>query len=205
LEQLARHLFTIFARLGGFGMLGLGILDSSFLFMPLGNDLLMVAMSAGHHAKVPYYVAMNTIGSVLGCLLIDVIFRKGGEEKLIRHVPPKRMEYIKRKVGKGAGVAIVIACLMPPPFPFTPFVMAAAALQYSRKKLLGLIAAFRMLRFSTEGLLAVLFGTRIIHLAQSKVVQGSIVVLLVICVAGSVWSMMVWIKRSRKAAGTRTV
>ena len=35
-----------------------------------------------------------------------------------------------------AGQALAIASLVPPPFPFTAFVMAAAALQYPRKRLL---------------------------------------------------------------------
>jgi len=49
--------------LGGFGLLILGVLDSSFLFMPLGNDLLMVAMTASRHVMLPYYAGMATAGT----------------------------------------------------------------------------------------------------------------------------------------------
>ena len=56
------------------------MLDSSFLFLPLGNDLLLVALTARNHGSMPFYVVMATVGSVLGCLLMDIVSRKGGEE-----------------------------------------------------------------------------------------------------------------------------
>ena len=84
-------------------MLILGVLDSSFLFMPLGNDLLMVAMTASRHVMLPYYAGMATAGSVLGCLITDILGRKGGEAGLEKKLPRKRMEYIKRKVTQRAG------------------------------------------------------------------------------------------------------
>ena len=65
----------------------LGILDSSFFFAPLGNDLLVVAHDGAKHSisQMLYYAGMSTIGSVLGCLLVDVIFRKAGEKGLEKH------------------------------------------------------------------------------------------------------------------------
>src|ERR1051325_9254680 len=107
--------------MGGFGLVLLGILDSSFLFMPLGNDLLIVALTARRHSLMPVYAALASTGSVLGCLLIDVVFRKGGEGGLEKHLSRKRLDYIQRNVKKSAGWALAVACLMPPPFPFTPF------------------------------------------------------------------------------------
>lgn len=200
MDQFARHLFAIFIRLGGLGLLGLGILDSSFLFMPLGNDLLIVALTARRHGLMPYYAAMASVGSTLGALLVDLVFRKGGEEMLARHLPPKRMEYIKRKVRKRAAWALIIACLAPPPFPFTPFVMGASALQYPRKRLLAIIMGFRMVRFSVEGALAIWFGRHILSLAHSSVMQGFVFALLTLCIAGSIVSVVGWVRRSRRTS-----
>lgn len=197
MNTIAAHLFSFFLALGGFGLLALGILDSSFLFMPLGNDLLLVAMTARRHHLMPYYAAMASVGSVLGALLLDVVFRKGGEEALNKHVPGRRLEYVKRKVSKRAGWAIAVACLMPPPFPFTPFVMAASALQYPRKKLLAIIGSFRLARFSLEGLLALWFGRRILRLAEKDAVQIAIIVFVILCIGGSVFSILRWVRRSR--------
>ena len=53
------------------------------------------------------------------------------------------LEYVRKKITKNAGWALGLAALMPPPFPFTPFVAAAAVLQYPRKKLLATVALGR--------------------------------------------------------------
>lgn len=195
-----RHLFVFLIHLGGFGLLILGILDSSFLFAPFGNDLLLVVLSARNHRAMPYYAAMATIGSVLGCLLTDLVVRRHGAEGLQRFVSGRRLEYVKRKVTKSAWWALALASLMPPPFPFTPFIIAASALQYPRKKLLLVVGIARMIRFTIVGLLAIEFGRRILQWEKSPVVQYFVIGLIVICVVGSVLSVVGWIKRGRKQA-----
>src|SRR5689334_17192593 len=173
MKHLTKVLFALFWKFGGPGLLVLGILDSSFIFAPLGNDLLLVAMTA-RYRSVPgmlYYAAMSTIGSVLGCLLVDLVLRRAGEKGLEKHLPKRRLEYVKRKVTKNAAWALVVASIAPPPFPFTPFVMAAAALQYPRKRMLAITGAARMFRFTVLGVLAYFFGKRILKWADSDLVQ----------------------------------
>lgn len=202
MKQIAQVLLAFFWHFGGVGLLVLGILDSSFLFAPLGNDLLVVAATARSHS-IPlmlYYSAMSTIGSVLGCLLVDFVFRSAGEHGLDKHLPRKRLEYVKRKVRDDAEWALVLASIAPPPFPFTPFIMAASALEYPRKKLLTVVGAARMARFTGLGVLALFFGKRILKFAEGGVVQGFLIALIVLCVGGSVVSVIGWIKRSRGAS-----
>jgi membrane protein YqaA with SNARE-associated domain len=194
LYQIAAALF----HLGGFGLLILGVLDSSFLFyMPLGIDLLMVAMTARNPLLMPYFAAMATAGSVLGCLLVDIVFRKGGEEMLEKHVSRRRLDSVRNDVKKRAAWALSFASLMPPPFPFTPFVAASAALEYPRKKLLTIVAVARMVRFSVGGTLAILFGRRILAIADSPVVVWGVVVLIVVSIGGSAFQIVRWARRSK--------
>ncbi|HEY1337753.1 MAG TPA: hypothetical protein VGF59_09600 [Bryobacteraceae bacterium] len=202
MKHLTQVLFAVFAKSGGIGLLVLGILDSSFIFAPLGNDLLVVAMTAHHHsmARMLYYSGMSTIGSVLGCLLVDVIMRPAGEHGLEKHLPRRRLDYVRKRVSKGAPAALVVASIAPPPFPFTPFIMAASALQYSRRKMLIIVGAARMVRFTALGVLAYYFGKRILDWAEGDVVQGLMLGLTVLCVVGSVISVVGWIRRSRRAA-----
>src|SRR5579885_843646 len=112
-------------HLGGLGMLLLGIADSSFLTIPLANDLLVIAQSANHHGRLLYYAAMATAGSTLGCVTVDVISRKAGEtiEEKVRQ--QKRLKFVERHVRQHAGYATAIAAILPPPFPFTPVIAAA--------------------------------------------------------------------------------
>jgi membrane protein YqaA with SNARE-associated domain len=199
MKSLARLLFAFFWHLGGPGLLLLGILDSSFLFAPLGNDLLVVAMSA-HYGSVPrmlYYAAMSTVGSVLGCLLVDVLLRRAGEKGLQHYLPLKRIEYIKKRVEKNAVWALILASIAPPPFPFTPFIMAAAALQYPRLRLLTVTGVARMARFTALGALALLFGRNILRWAQSETVQMALVGLIALSIVGSAISVVGWVKRSK--------
>jgi membrane protein YqaA with SNARE-associated domain len=200
MKHLTQVLLALFWKFGGPGLLVLGILDSSFLFAPLGNDLLVVAMTARHRnfLQMLYYAGMSTIGSVIGCLLVDVIFRKAGEKGLEKHLPKKRLEYVKRKVTANAAWALVLASIAPPPFPFTPFVMAASALQYPRKRLIAVTGAARMFRFTVLGVLAYFYGKRILEWAQSDVVQWVLIGLIVLCTIGSIVSVVGWIRRSRK-------
>jgi membrane protein YqaA with SNARE-associated domain len=203
MKHLTQVLLALFWKFGGPGLLVLGILDSSFLFAPLGNDLLVVALTA-RNRSIPlmlYYAAMSTIGSVLGCLLVDLLFRKAGEKGLEKHLSRRRLEYVKRKVSANATWALVLASIAPPPFPFTPFVMASAALQYPRGRLLAVTGAARMVRFTVLGLLAYWYGKRILKWAESDAVQWVLIGLVVICVIGSVVSVIGWIRRSRRVAG----
>jgi membrane protein YqaA with SNARE-associated domain len=204
MTHLATVLGAFFWRLGGIGLLLLGILDSSFLFAPLGNDILVVAMSAHSHRVrfMFYYAFMSTVGSVLGCLLVDVLLRPAGEKGLSRYLSKRRLEYVKRKVQKNAAWALVLASIAPPPFPFTPFVMATAALQYPRWRMLAITGAARMVRFTTLGALALLFGRRILRWAEAPAVQWSLIVLIVICIVGSAVSVAGWIRHSRSRAIT---
>jgi membrane protein YqaA with SNARE-associated domain len=199
MNAIVNHLFAVFIRLGPFGLLILGFLDSSFLlFLPLGNDLLVVALTARNHRMLPVLAVMATAGSVLGCLLTDWVARKGGEKGLGKLIG-RRLNYVTRKVKDRAGKALVFACLMPPPFPFTAFVAGAAAFQYPRKKLLATIAAARLARFFVLGALAITFGESILRVAKTPGFQISILTLAVISIVGSVYSIVSWIKRSRQA------
>ena len=206
MKHIAQLLLVFFSHFGGVGLLVLGVLDSSFLFAPLGNDLLVVGTGARSHSitLMLYYAGMSTIGSVLGCLLVDAIFRRAGEHELEKHLSPGRLDYVRRKVIKNAAWALVVASIAPPPFPFTPFIMAASALQYPRRKMLTVIGAARMARFTGIGVLALIFGAGILKLADSGVVQAFLIGLIVLCVVGSIISVSGWIRRSRRPARRNT-
>lgn len=194
MQALLHQIAALFFSLGGVGLLLLGMLDSSFLFMPLGNDLLIVALTARHHEHWLYYVLMAAVGSTAGVAFTTWVSRKGGEKGLQQS---KKMDYVKSQVEKNAGVALAVASLMPPPFPFTPFVIVAGALSYPMPKMLAIIATCRAARFTIEALLALHYGRRIIQLAQAPWLQQSIIALVVISIAGSAWSIWKWFQNAR--------
>jgi len=196
MHLIIQHLAHFFITLGGWGLLILGALDSSFLFFPLGNDLLIVLLTTQHHSLMPYYAAMATAGSVIGCYITDVVSRKGGEAGLEGRVSARRLAYVQKQVTRRGAIMLAIASLMPPPFPFTIFVMAAAALKYPRFRLLGIIAAARLARFLLEGWLAIHYGPDLIRISQSPGFEAVVLALVALCIGGSAWSIIAWIRRS---------
>jgi membrane protein YqaA with SNARE-associated domain len=192
-----QHLFDFFFNLGAFGVFILGVIDA-LLFAPLANDVLVVALTTRHRNFAALYAAMAAIGSLAGVVVLDYISRKGGEAGLEKTMKPKRIEWIKKKVTPRAGWAVALACLMPPPFPFTAVVAGAAALQYSRTKLLTITAITRVIRFGLLAFLAYRFGSLILKVAARPVVRWSIAGLAILSIAGSAW--VIWSKWRQRSA-----
>jgi membrane protein YqaA with SNARE-associated domain len=193
-SSIVQSLYWFFARMGSFGLFGLGALDSFIFFIPTWVDILLVALVARDPDSLPLYVAMATSGSVVGSLLTDVVSRKGGEVGLAKHVPERRLQSVKEKVQKHAGKAVMVATLMPPPFPWKIVIAAAAALQYSRKRLLLVVAAGRALRFTIAGLLAARFGGRILKIAEHPAVEGFVIAIMAVSILAGIISLVGWLR-----------
>lgn len=188
IHTIARALF----HAGGLGLLTLGAFDSSPLVVPLGNDLLVLALCARYHDRMLYYVAMATAGSLIGVFVTDWIARKS-ESGLKKLVPAKRLGSIQKLVEKRAAATLLVVSLLPPPFPFTAFVAAAAAFRYPRSKLLTFVGVGRFIRFTIEGALAIHYGRWIIKQAESPLLEHIMIALIVISIAGSAFSVYRWL------------
>jgi membrane protein YqaA with SNARE-associated domain len=191
------HLLRFLLHLGYFGPVVMGVLDSSFLFLPFGNDLLVVALVAQHHQGYLLYVLAAVCGSTMGVFLLDLIARKLGEEGIRKVAGNRRYEYLKRKIGKRGALALAVGCLAPPPFPFTMVVGVNSALDYPRRKLLLVVAASRAARFLALGALAIRFGRVIIRWANSSIFRDVMIGFIFVCFAGSAYSIYNWIRKSR--------
>jgi hypothetical protein len=71
-----------------------------------------------------------------------------GARGLQKYLSARRLKDVKNRVRNNAGQTLAVASLVPRPFPFTAFVMAAAALQHSRGRLLVIASATQMVRFT---------------------------------------------------------
>lgn len=200
MNSFVQPLAHFFFALGGGGLVLLGILDSSFLMMPLGNDLLVVALTASHRSRMPLYVALATLGSTLGVAIAHYVSSKGGQKLIEGDQKSRKVAYVEKKISQYGGLAIGMAALAPPPFPFTPFIVVPAALQYPRGKMLGIIAACRAVRFAIEGWLALIYGRRILSLAKSPVLTWGVGVIVVISIVGSAFSIWGWLQKGKKNA-----
>ena len=60
-------------------------LDSSVLSFPFVADALVFQLAYTNPARMPYYVAMASIGSLAGCIWLYLLAKKGGEAYFHRH------------------------------------------------------------------------------------------------------------------------
>ena len=187
-------LLRFFRRMGVYGIFLFSILDSSFLVLPFGNDLLLIGLTSSDRNGFGWiaYVLAAAVGSVLGALLVDLPMRKGGEKGLQHFVSREKVELLKRRIEDKGGATIMFATIMPPPFPFTAVIMTASALQYPRHKLLSIVFGGRIVRYTIEAILALYFGRKLIRYIDSEVFAYFVYGLMAIAAVASVLSILKW-------------
>jgi membrane protein YqaA with SNARE-associated domain len=191
-----RHILSFFLHYGVFGLLLLTIADDSFLFLPIGGDLLMVLV-ARNPSDFLVYVVAAAAGSTIGVFFLDLVCRNGGEAGLGRIVKPRLHDYLKGKMERHAGAALIVACLAPPPFPFGAAIAVASALQYPRPRLLTVVFSARIVRFLLVGWAAIEFGRHILRIANSPEFLWFMGGFIALCLIGSAIEITHWVRRGK--------
>jgi len=192
-----REILGFFLQFGVLGLLLVTIADDSFLFLPVGGDLLLVLLVARNHGQFPIYVLAAAAGSSIGVFILDLVCRKSGEAGLNRFVKPKLHNYLKAKMERHAAAALVISCLAPPPFPFGATIAVASALQYPKPRLLTVVFLARAARFSLVAWSAIHFGRHILRLAKSPEFLWFMGGFIALCLIGSVIEIVHWIRSGK--------
>jgi membrane protein YqaA with SNARE-associated domain len=179
------------------GLLVLGVLDGSiFVATPFALDAAVIVLVARNRDTFWLYPVMATVGSALGTALTFWIGRKLGEAGLERFIARQRLDRTLTRVRETGAVAIALLDLIPPPFPFTPFVLVAGALDLSFTRFLIAVAATKLVRFGLEAALALFYGPQILVWIESdaaKAIGSAIAVLIVALLAFSI--VKVWRQR----------
>ncbi len=165
---------------GAPGLFLISFLDSSVLSFPIINDLLLVELSMHNPARMPFYAAAASLGSVLGCVALYFIARKGGEAFFHKnagvHGPA-----VRHWVERNGFVGMLVAALLPPPTPFKIFVFAGGVFEVPVGSFTLAVSVARLLRYFTVGYLAVRFGHQALpYLAQHKLPVAIAVILFVV-------------------------
>ncbi len=184
--------------LGAPGLFLISFLDSSVLTFPVINDLLLVELSIQHPARMPLYASMAALGSLLGCVLLYFIARKGGEA-FFHKKAGDRAHTIRQWVERNGFGGMLVAALLPPPTPFKFFVFAAGVFEVPFVSFASAIALARAIRYFGVGYLAVKYGSDALPLLQRHKLTV-VLVLLVIVVASYLLSR--WILRERRPAAS---
>lgn len=149
-------------RLGGLGLIVVGIADNSVIPLPGSLDVFTIWLSASNRDLWFYYAIMATLGALVGGYLTYALARKGGKEAVEHRFDERKAGKLFKKFEKRGFWTVAIACMLPPPFPLVPVLIAAGALQYDRKKFLAAIATGRGIRFTVVAGMGAIYGNAIV-------------------------------------------
>jgi membrane protein YqaA with SNARE-associated domain len=176
-------------RMGGPGLIVLGVADNSLIPLTGSMDVLTIVLAAHHREPWPYYALMATIGAVVGGYITYGLARKGGKEALQRRLAKKTAERVTQKFERWGFGAVAVPAMLPPPFPIVPFLLAAGALQYPRRKFLAALTLGRGVRFTIVAGLGALYGDAIVGFF-SRYYIPALVILIVLAVGGGVLTVV---------------
>lgn len=173
-------------------VVALAALDSTLFFtLPFGIDGAVVVCAARAYGAFAVAVPfLATAGSTAGSAFTYWMGAKIGERGLDTHVPKKRLAHVRKTLKTSGPLTLAGLDMLPPPFPMTPFVLAAGALKVNLPATLSALAASRLFRFAVETYFAKRFGPRIIMWMESPVVGRVVAVCIVLAVGFSVVSVI---------------
>ena len=142
---------------GPFGLLAIAFLDSVMIPMPGGVDAMLLLLATARPSWMLIYVAAATIGSTAGCVGLYKISQKAGHRALAKFSESKQKR-VKDLIDRYDVLSVLVASLLPPPFPFKLFVVSAGVFRLNLLRFTIAIAAGRTFRYLLEGYLAARYG-----------------------------------------------
>jgi membrane protein YqaA with SNARE-associated domain len=118
----------------------------------------MLLLTTAHPRWMVLYALMATAGSALGCWILYLISRRAGARALSKFSEAKQKR-VKDLIERYDMLAVLVATLLPPPFPFKLFVVTAGVFRFSLVRFMIAIVAGRAFRFLLEGYFAVKYGS----------------------------------------------
>lgn len=179
---------------GPFGLFAVAVLDSSFVPLPSSADALMLLLSTTHPRWMVLYAVIATAGSAVGCWILYFVSQRAGARALSRFSEAKQKR-VRELIERYDMLSVLVATLLPPPFPFKLFVITAGVFRFSLLRFMIAIVAGRLFRFLLEGYLAVRYG------AEAKAILAKYYPWIALAMAISVVLFMVLRKLVKRQAG----
>ena len=183
MRSLTHWVLTTFAS--PIGILVLAALDSTlFFWLPFGIDAATVVLSMRGVAPWWAVALLATGGSVVGSVATFWMGEKVGDAGLERFAPARYLASARKRIQKKTRSGVLAALsLIPPPFPFTPIVLAAGALEVRAAAFFTTLAACRFVRFGIEAYLARRYGPQTLDWLESPIVENAVLAFLALGIA----------------------
>lgn len=144
----------------------LAAVDSAGVPIPVGVDLLLLALALRDARAGFAGAALATVGSALGCLFLYRVGRKGGEAYLDRKI--ERAAHFRSWYERYGLLTVFVPVLVPAPLPTKIFVLLAGAMNASRLRFLAVVTGGRALRYGGLVLLGVHLGAAASELLRRR-------------------------------------
>jgi membrane protein YqaA with SNARE-associated domain len=195
LARLANFIQTLAGTLGGPGLALVAFADSSFISLPEVADVLLVVQVVKDPHWWWYYGALVTGGSVIGCMILYELARRGGEAFLKKGFSQSTIDKSFVWFKKFGLLAIILPSICPPPVPLKIFILLAGMSGMSRLTFLVAITSARALRYMGEAFLALRYGRDALAIVQQNLGRVAVALTGVLVIIG-----IVWLWRRRRAA-----
>src|SRR2546423_10195094 len=193
--------WTWLVRLGGPGLVLLGIADNSIIPLTGSMDILTLWLAAAHRHLWPYYAGMATIGAVAGGYVTYALGRKGGKQTIERKLKKQRADKIFDHFERVGFRTVTVSAILPPPFPMVPVLLAAGALQYPKRKFVGALAFGRGVRYFLIAGIGSLYA-RPITAFFHRYYKDAVLILIGLAVLGGIFALREYLN-SRREDGSR--
>jgi membrane protein DedA with SNARE-associated domain len=145
------------------------------------------------------YALLATVGSLLGTAVTFWIGSKVGEHGLSRLIKPSRLKRVEQRVNRSAAISVAALAIIPPPFPFTAFVLTSGALHANVWSFFVTLTGVRMLRFAAESALAAHYGRGILFWMQSTTFTVIVGIMIALAVIGTLISAIAVYRSTRSS------
>ena len=153
LGQISQYLISF----GPFGLFAIAFLDSVLVPMPGGVDAVLLLLAAARPSWLLIYVAAATIGSTIGCVALYWLSQRAGKKALSKFSASKQKR-VKDLIDRYDVMSVLVASLLPPPFPFKLFVVSAGVFRLNLMRFTLAVAGGRTFRYLLLGYLAARYG-----------------------------------------------
>ena len=200
---LARYtgfVWALLKPLGSWAVFAIAAIDSAFFGLPL--DPVVAGYVYQDRPRFLLYAVMASAGSAVGCIILYLIGYKGGEVLLEKRMSGTKFNQIRRSFDRHEFWALMFPAMIPPPFPFKLFVLAAAVFEMNFWHFLLAIFAGRLVRFLILSALVLKFGPQVVALAPAMIAKHWLALLLAITVT-AVLAAWVWYRVRRRSTAIR--
>jgi membrane protein YqaA with SNARE-associated domain len=193
--RYTQFIWNIMEPLGSWAVFAVAGIDSALWGFPL--DPLVAGYVYRDSSRFLLYSAMAAAGSTVGSIVLYVIGYKGGEVLLTKRVSAAKFDRIRNSFDRHEFLALMFPSMMPPPFPFKLFVLAASVFEMNFWHFLLAIFAGRMLRFLILSVLVLQFGEQAVAFAGVLIESHLLLLLLGFTVAAVIYGSF-WFRSRRK-------